>query len=1042
MKRIAFPLVFVIVLLLGGCQGNEIVDIAFEDDVIEYRIGTNQLDDYNIVLYYEDGDTETIPVSGQMLLDGEADKLATVGDVTLRFSHEGISFEQEFRVFQHDLDLVLLSIYYQSVSEVDLDMSYDEWLESIAGEDGREVTFRVEQGYIQWQYVGDDGWTDLLDLGSIAGTDGRSVRLDVVDGHVAWQYEGDDTWTNLFEIQTSGDAVFVTDIQFDETGSLVIVFSDDSTATLTPNKAMHIVNFFDLNGSIIDSQLVLDGDDATAPLYDPVGHTFIEWDHDLTTITSNLNVYPVVEALRYDVVFDVQGGDPVDPVLDVAYGATVALPIPEREGHRFLGWHLGTTSTATEFTDHSIVTGDTTLYAHWQTELHSIVFDTGDGSGVATITQYYGTDVAQPADPVHDTKIFQGWFVDPDCTIPYEFSTMSAQDTTVYAKWLDMLVVPNDDTDPSYMIIQDYYSDFAEVEIPSHYHGLPIQQIGNGAFEDATFETITLPETINYIGDSAFRSADNLTSIVLPETVNYLGTNIFNGAASLTSVTLPTGISYIPAAMFRDTTSLTSITLHEGITSINASAFNGSGLTSVVLPTTLQHIQSSAFRGSKITSLTIPEGTRTMDSSAFEDCLSLETVLISSTVQQISHSVFNNTPALESITVSDENAYYSSLNGVLYDKDQEYLIQYPAGSASSSFTVPSSVLYMDERAFWYAQHLTTLSIPDNLEYLSHSFFFYMETLQAIDVYDNGGDYWSSLDGVLYNGNQTTLVKYPIGKTDATFSLPATVTRIATNAFRSNQHLTAIIFNAVLDHIDGGAFYDVDGITTFDLPASVTRIEGYAFSEMDLLSALTIPDQVTEISHGLFLNATALTSVSLPDGLLTIRSTAFSNATALTSITIPASVTMIESNAFQDCFALSAINVDASNASYQSIDGVLFSSDQTDLVQYPAGKTDVEYVVPDGTMDILETAFYNNDHLQRVTLPSSVRSIALNSFSDMDALTEVHILRDFPLGVITGYHSMFANHNDSLIIYVSVNVYALYLTDTFWDDYADILQPVD
>jgi len=74
------------------------------------------------------------------------------------------------------------------------------------GADGREVTFRVENGYMQWSYVGTNEWTNLLDLATLtqgeAGTDGREVTFRVANDHIQWSYAGSDVWTNLIDLVT------------------------------------------------------------------------------------------------------------------------------------------------------------------------------------------------------------------------------------------------------------------------------------------------------------------------------------------------------------------------------------------------------------------------------------------------------------------------------------------------------------------------------------------------------------------------------------------------------------------------------------------------------------------------------------------------------------------------------------------------------------------------------------------------------------------------------------------------------------------------
>ena len=119
--------------------------------------------------------------------------------------------------------------------------------------------------------------------------------------------------------------------------------------------------------------------------------------------------------------------------------------------------------------------------------------------------------------------------------------------------------------------------------------------------------------------------------------------------------------------------------------------------------------------------------------------------------------------------------------------------------------------------------------------------------------------------------------------------------------------------------------------------------------------LLIPDTicgypVTAIANKVF-SETYLQSVQLPDTLQTIGHEAFYAASILGTVEIPASVTSIGTYAFSYCWNLKAIHVDPDNSCYSSLDGVLYNKQKTILYNYPCGKPEASYTVPD-TVELL------------------------------------------------------------------------------------------
>ena len=202
----------------------------------------------------------------------------------------------------------------------------------------------------------------------------------------------------------------------------------------------------------------------------------------------------------------------------------------------------------------------------------------------------------------------------------------------------------------------------------------------------------------------------------------------------------------------------------------------------------------------------------------------------------------------------------------------------------------------------------------------------------------------------------------------------------------------------------------NGGTTY----SVTSIGQHAFSFCTALTKVTIPNSVTTIVHHAFQNCEALTEIIFGNGLTTIEQTAFYYCSSLQQVTIPASVTSIGYSVFGNCHALTQINVESDNTSYCSENGVLFSHDKTRLVQYPAGKPETSYIIPEGVATITNGAFESCKKLMTVSIPSSMTTIEERAFLYCSSLTEMTVLATTPPTLGT---DVFLNVNRDIPVYV-------------------------
>ena len=110
-------------------------------------------------------------------------------------------------------------------------------------------------------------------------------------------------------------------------------------------------------------------------------------------------------------------------------------------------------------------------------------------------------------------------------------------------------------------------------------------------------------------------------------------------------------------------------------------------------------IASYAFSRSALTTVAIPEGLTSIAEGAFENCVALTSLTIPSSVTSIDENPFSGCDNLSDIIVEANNQNYSSLDGVLFDKNMKTIICYPGGKSDTTYTIPAGVTTIGDRAF-------------------------------------------------------------------------------------------------------------------------------------------------------------------------------------------------------------------------------------------------------------------------------------------------------------------------------------------------------
>lgn len=352
-----------------------------------------------------------------------------------------------------------------------------------------------------------------------------------------------------------------------------------------------------------------------------------------------------------------------------------------------------------------------------------------------------------------------------------------------------------------------------------------------------------------------------------------------------------------------------------------------------------------------ITNLIIPEGVVSIGKKVLEDegynvsisilyeCNNLKSISLPKSFENYYDLIFTYNLKLEEVNVDENNKYYKSINGVLFDKENNSLLYYPINKIGDKYTIPTFVECIVKRAFvgskvkeieitnnvntieelaFYGSLLERVNISHSVKYIGNEAFGATSNLYDINV-DNKNLYYKSVNGVMFNSDLTILIKYPTALTNEVYKTPSTIKEIDSFAFVRMKNLRNVILN---------------------------------------------------------------------EGLEIINSNNFNSE--ITSISIPSTLKFIKGNSFETVTKLEEFIVDINNEYYKSINGVLFSKDESVLIKYPSGNKRIEYTLPDSVIHIAPNAFLISNYLENIKLNKKLETIGSRNFMLFTCLKSITI----------------------------------------------------
>ena len=565
-----------------------------------------------------------------------------------------------------------------------------------------------------------------------------------------------------------------------------------------------------------------------------------------------------------------------------------------------------------------------------------------------------------------------------------------------------------------------------DLVIPADIDEKTVVSIAASAFKDrTTIKTVDFPSTLKKIGQEAFRNCSGLTTVTIPANVTSMDANVFwnsgvttatiacptlgqgafyqcskletvtieegvkvlgindggafHGCSKLATVTIPSTVTTMARNVFRDCTSLTTVNFAEGIQleTIPEYAFYNTALTRVDIPASVKTIGTEAFRYCKMMEeVNIPSNTQltTINTSAFADCVLLPTFTMPNTLTSLGNTVFYNCQKMESITFSTQ------------------LTTIPEGtfqkcSHLNNVTIPKTITQIGSSAFRECTSLSSIVIPNTITAMGTSVFQDCTGLTSA-TFEEGFTMNYIPNNTFYNTRFSS------------FTIPASVQTINSQAFMNNTALASIEFPATVTKLASEAFRNCSGLTEVTIPATITTMEANVFWNSGVKTATVA---CSTLGQGAFYQCAQLETVTIEEGVQVLGINdggAFHGCSKLATVNIPSTVTTLARNVFRDCTSLTTVNFTEGNQ-LETIPDYAFSNTGITSINMPSTVTTIgNYAfgncsklesapLPQGLKTIGSYAFQYCEKLNNVVLPGtliSVKDWAFRNCTSMENLT--------------------------------------------------------
>lgn len=506
-----------------------------------------------------------------------------------------------------------------------------------------------------------------------------------------------------------------------------------------------------------------------------------------------------------------------------------------------------------------------------------------------------------------------------------------------------------------------------------------VETIGQSAFMGATeLQYASVGDSLVNIETSTFEGSSSLKTFELSDSVEKIGDQAFKSCTSLSSFYCGESLTNIEANAFYNCTSLASVNFNEGLESIGDWAFYNTSQAQVNIPGSVSLFGEYAFFSAGIQNLIVNSGVSGFSLGCFYNNRSLSNIELPDTLEVINNNCFQNCTSLNTVNIPDSvhTIGTSAFQGIYNVTDSVEIVNFGSG-----------LKIIGDSAFKYTRSLDSAVLPEGLEQIGDSAFQNCFVLSG------------------------------------TIDIPDSVISIGTSAYENCYKISVVSIGAGISNVSDSCFQNCTSLTGVDIPNTVLTMEQEAFMGCTNLSGININTTLSDIPTRCFQSCRSLTGVDIPSNIISIGTSSFASCSELTGINFAEGIEAIGNSAFQSCIDLTGISFPNSlisigvssfngctslsgeltyNQNLESVDNSAFAN--TDIVKINFNTNPDFTIIEDNCFqscreltgidltanitNINSSAFLNCYKLSGINFNETITDISNSAFQNCTSLTEI------------------------------------------------------